>query len=262
MSKKIMIALIIAVLVFIGFVSYKALKGNEKIDVTSEQCFEMEGNKIISYKEICGSKVNIPSKIKGVEVKEIGSRVFKEKGITNLVLPDTLEIIGISAFEGNSIERLEIPSSVKNIKPYAFYKNKLKEIKMENVETIGVYAFNDNQLKDGFIYGKSKDIIIGYAGKERDNVKIPENVTTIHISALAGCDIKKITLNKKLERIEAYAFENNLLESIEIPESVSIIGSEAFRGNDLENVIVKGKKSKEEFSLFDDSIDNNIIKYE
>ena len=270
MNKKILIALLVVIPLGILLI-YNVFIKETKPELTNEQCFEItEEGVITEYKEICGTEVNIPSKIKGIEVKEITRYVFREKGLTKLVLPETLEVIGISAFEGNNLEELIIPDNVKEIKPYAFYRNKIKTLKIgKGVTSIGIKAFNDNQVeKDAFIYmrnkdGISKEVIIGYAGKERENVKIPEGVDTLYLSALSGCKIKNITLNEELERIEMEALEDNELKEIIVPKNVTVIEKDALNGNDIEKITVIGKKSIEEFTSFDITyLDESIIHYQ
>ena len=145
MSKKILVTLIITVLLGSGVLVYNVFFKEDKVKLSQEECFEIDENGVITnYKQVCGTEVNIPSKINKIEVKEIAKYVFKEKGLTKLILPETLKVIGISAFEGNNIETLIIPDSVENIKPYAFYKNKIEKLTIgTGVTNIGIKAFND-----------------------------------------------------------------------------------------------------------------------
>lgn len=190
---------------------------------------------------------------------------------TKLILPETLEEVGIGAFQNNEIEELIIPDTVKNVKALAFYNNKIKKLTIgKGVTNIGIEAFNNNQLKakDAFIYlrdanGVSDTVVVGYAGAERDNVIIPDKVEMLYLSALAECSIKGVTLNDGIERLEASSLASNDLTEITIPKSVIIISQGAFSGNaNLEKITVEGKKAIEEFSLFDTTgLDTSIIEF-
>lgn len=271
MNKKILYGLIFVLLLGIVFLTYNLFFKENKIGLTSEECFEInsETGSITGYKDICGTELNIPNKIKGITVKEISKFVFSNKGITKIILPDTLEVIGIGAFENNQIKSLVIPDSVKNIKPYAFHKNMIEKLTIgTGVTNIGIEAFNDNNMpKDGFIYMRSEsgiieDTIIGYAGKEREKVIIPDGTDILYLSALADCSIKQVILNEELTRLESRSLENNEIEEIVIPKNVIIIGEGTFNGNNLVRIIVEGKNTLEDFSLFgSNEIDNNIIEF-
>lgn len=272
MNKKILIGLIIVLFLGIGTLIYNVTIGSDKINLTDEECFEFdeENGKITGYKSICDSEINIPNKIKGKEVKAIGSFAFARKEITKVKLPEGLIEIGIGAFEDNLIEKIEIPKSVTTIKTYAFRKNKIKKINIgENVTNIGMAAFNDNQMKEkqAFIYmrtekGIDEETVVSYAGKERKRVVVPEQVTMLYVSSFADCGIEEIVLSDKLERIEGRALENNKLTSLRIPKSVIIINDGALSGNELKEIIVYGKENIEEFSNFDlTGIDSKIIKF-
>lgn len=273
MNKKILVSLVVIIILGIIFIGYNLLNKN-KVKLTSEDCFiiDKEKNEITEYKDICGTEVNIPSEIDGTIVESIGRFVFANKGLKKIVLPDTVKVIGIGAFQDNEIDSLIIPDSVENVKALSFKSNKIEKLKIgKGVKNIGDKAFNDNLVKDkneAFIFmrnddGIVDDILVGYAGKEKDNVVIPDNVTMLYLSALAECKITGIKLNNKLERIESSALENNNLTSITIPKNVIIIGSGVFDGNiNLEKIIVKGKKSIEDFALFDTTnLDKEIIEF-
>lgn len=246
---------------------------NKNIKETEEECFtfDLEKGEITGYKEICGSEVKIPKKINGKEVKKIGNNAFREKGLTKVIIGEGIEEIGIGAFTNNEIETLELSKTIKTIKPLAFQNNKIKKLEIpESVTTIGFKSFNNNLVnkKQAFIYqrtekGINEKVLIGYAGKERKKVKVPEEVEQIYLYAFSGCGIEEIELNDKLERIESGAFEDNKLTSIEIPRSVIIINQGAFTGNpNLKNIIVKGKNRIEEFSLFNvEELDTSVITF-
>ena len=137
------------------------------INYTSEKCFgfDEETQKIIQYfyfennepnGKKCPMDVVIPKKISGVQVKSIGNGAFKVCkngivtptsftnnkyeikpmvrkscpgiGITSVVLPEGLENIEYTAFEGNNLKTVTIPSTVTEIHMYAFASNQLQSV--------------------------------------------------------------------------------------------------------------------------------------
>jgi len=70
-----------------------------------------------------GTTVNIPSKIEGFPVVEIGNsdnRAFASSRITSVIFPDTDIIIGTGAFSGSSLTSVTLPNTIKDIGTNAF----------------------------------------------------------------------------------------------------------------------------------------------
>jgi len=129
---------------------------------TESSCFvfdETTGT-ITNYQEIdasgneCPKDVIIPRQIDGVDVVNIGkassvSRAlivmgpFTNKGLTSVVIPDSVTTIGDSAFRSNQLTSVTIPDSVTTIGDYAFSNNQLTSVTIgSNVTTIGDAAFD------------------------------------------------------------------------------------------------------------------------
>jgi hypothetical protein len=101
---------------------------------------------IRSYK---GTKkdIVIPDKIDGKAVVEIGDDVFKDKGLTSVVLPKFLIFIGARAFENNQLKTLIIPKFVQRINSSAFRANKITNLVIPgNIRYIDTRAFESNEL--------------------------------------------------------------------------------------------------------------------
>ena len=190
--------------------------------ITDESCFTFESStgKITNYNVNCGgTDVVIPSTIGGVEVKSIGNNSFQKKGLTNVVIPNTVTEIGGYSFLQNNLITLTIPNSVDSIGNDAFSTNKITNIVLPENKYIklGGGCFNDNQLPDdrAFIYKINTDgsidnsTVVGYGGAKRDNIVIPNNVKTI----------------------SSWAFSRAGIISVIIPSNVTSIGSAAFVKN-------------------------------
>lgn len=100
-----------------------------------------------------------------------GSRLIKYRGTEkNVSVPDTVEVIGESAFEDKShIELVVLPNSVKRIEAYAFWGcDSLDTVVLgRGLTEVGEYAF------------------AGCKGLEQ--MTIPSNVTTIGAQAFGDC---------------------------------------------------------------------------
>ena len=194
--------------------------------ITNYYCYP--GNSY-GYENI--SDLEIPSNIDGVRVTTIGS-AFINKSLTSVTIPETVTNITVGAFRNNRINSLVIPSSVTSI---------------------GSYAFNNNQLpdEDAFIYARKSDgsidttNIVSYAGAKRENVIIPEGVTTISHAAFFNCSLTEVTLPSTLQTISSRAFINNNLTHIDIPDSVTSLSGDAFNNNKLvdEEAFIYARKS-------------------
>jgi len=132
-------------------------------DAASASDFKMEGETLVSYR--------------GTE--------------KNVSVPDTVQVIGREAFEGNdSVEMVIIPNSVKRIEPYAFWGcDKLERIVLGN----GLYEIGDFAFAG--CYGLKQ-------------MTITENITAIGIQAFADCyHMTDISIPSSCVNIHETAFD-------------------------------------------------------
>lgn len=175
----------------------------------------------------------IPEKIEvdGVEytVTEIGEYAFfYTKGITSLVMPETIEKIGTYAFCYSIIEKLNIPSKVKVLEPYVFSDcNDLKEITLpEGLEKISEGAF--------------------YACKLLKNITIPSTVTTIEgkytFNLCTSLEELHVNIVTPVAIEEEIMFDTNIYEytTLFVPEGCK----DTYMGTDIWNKFVNIKEEK------------------
>ncbi len=136
-------------------------------------------------------------------------------GCMNTVIPNSVTMIGNSAFEGcKELKSITIPDSVEEIGEDAFCDCcSLTKITIPcTVKIIGVAAFS--------------------GCKELMWISIPESVVSIADRLLENCDrLKSITIPNSVTTIGKQAFRNCIvLTSITIPNSVTTIDDLAFYG--------------------------------
>lgn len=68
---------------------------------------------------------------------------FKDRGLTSVRFPDTIESIGAYAFTGNDIKQVRFPHGLKTVMEGSFKDNPLTEVTLpSSVEKIGSGAFD------------------------------------------------------------------------------------------------------------------------
>jgi len=216
----------------------------------------------------------------------IAQNAFLEDGYSGtLELPNSLETIGTSAFEGNHITGLTMnidESKLNSIGDNAFLNNAIDgNLELANsLDSIGVSAFRGNKITD-VKFGSGSRIIGDYSFADNpfnvtDNENtliIPDSVTTIGDYAFSRSSdnspkeqIPKVKLGKSVKTIGVSAFENvGLTDKIVIPGTVTDIGASAFKDNSLAglelggNVNTIGESAFESTDLTDTlSIPNSV----
>ncbi len=170
-------------------------------------------------------------------ITEIGSAAFFGcTGITEIIIPESVERIGDWAFASTQITYVNIPKKITKINSGVFYSTKLNFVEIpENVTSIGDYAF------DGC--------------EQLGQVNIPYGVKEIGSGAFSGCiALSAAELSDSLEKIGEWAFSKcEALKEINIPDSVISIGDSAFYGcRALENANVPSGVAEMGESVFEE----------
>jgi|AntRauTorcE11897_2_1112592.scaffolds.fasta_scaffold05226_2 uncharacterized repeat protein (TIGR02543 family) len=151
--------------------------------------------------------------------------------IEEIILPDGLEAIGVSAFHGSAITSIHIPSSVETIEYNAFKGVSNLTIFTEHEDKPAdwhedwnpsnrsvVWSYQETIDNGEILYALSSDQTISILGLS-DNVS---NVDLIIPSTIDGNEVVQIVND---------AFEGNEhLLSVKLPNTLAVIQSETFRG--------------------------------
>ncbi|MDE7097911.1 MAG: leucine-rich repeat protein [Ruminococcus sp.] len=213
---------------------------------------------LISYSGT-DSHIEVPEKIDGYTVTEIGNYAFRDNTqLKSIKLPDTINDIGISAFQNTGLVSFDVPENVTSIHTNTFADCiNLEKINLsDNVSYMYLSAFTNTKVDpcslvkedmifsyNGILYNAmdGEICVLGIEPSEKklikDNVVIPDNfngfpVTRISDSAFSrdSNGIKSFTLPDSIYDIDKSAFFGiTTLESINIPKNVSVIQKETFR---------------------------------
>ena len=170
------------------------------------------------------------------EVKRIGKSAFRNcNQLTEIVLPEGLEVIGDTAFYGcTQLKQISLPKSVSQIGAYAYKGCPLQgTLDLMNNKDIGEGAIEGcTCLTSDFfpenLFRIEASLFQGCTGLTV--VNIPQCVTTIGTSAFASCSrLQSVAIPDEVERIEDYAFKGcSNMKHLAIGNSVKKIGVEAF----------------------------------
>ena len=98
----------------------------------------------------------LPDEIKGKKVLAIAKKAFLDRKMDSktqfisVKLPQSLKVVGDSAFAGNLLTAIEFPDTLMKIEVNAFAFNQLKEVLIpESVQAIEIHAFYNNKILQG-----------------------------------------------------------------------------------------------------------------
>lgn len=165
-------------------------------------------------------------------LKEIGRYAFYScSSLTNIDLPDTLEKIDYYAFYYARLETIHIPKMVKDFGGVPFSVAQLKEITVDNNNTIYDSRNNCNAV----IRKSTNSLVMGCC-----NTIIPDDVVGIGGDSFTGVTFNTdVTFSNALKSIGSNAFKSCTINNdIVLPQSITSIGSGAFQSCKLKNFTI------------------------
>lgn len=180
-------------------------------------------------------------------VTYIGESAFCDlTTLTEVVIPNTVERIGYSAFAYTGLKEVTIPAGVKYISPCAFEECELRSVTLnEGLETIDGSAFSGNDnLKSIHIPSTVTGIFNGAFAycTSLENISVASN--SLHYATLdgvlfdrqgttlmlypAGKPAAAYTVPGGVQTIDSNAFAASAVTAVTLPASVKAIGYSAF----------------------------------
>lgn len=145
---------------------------------------------------------------------------WKNKGVTNVVVENSIKDIGTYAFKGIASENsVKIPSGVTEIKPYSFFNCEISEIIIpETVTVIQDRSFLWSSMQKVDIPNSVQEIgSMAFRATGLVDVVIPDSVLTIGDGAFSYCtSLQSLTVgeNTILGNIFDYSGENHRVTDI------------------------------------------------
>lgn len=189
-------------------------------------------------------------------VEIIGLSAFYRSKLSEIVFPDNLKTIKQAAFcYSHNLSTVNIPDSVEVIDGYAFADcHGLKEINLgAGVSTIGFNAFNsdiekvnvseDNQSfcsdDNGVVYTKDmKDLYYYPIGKTDEKFVVPEGVVNLGTKPFSSKYIKEIVLSSTVESTD------QVFDYCQAIERISVVEDSAFFSNDEFGILYNKDKTE------------------
>ncbi len=257
MKKILFISLILISIILLTSCSEVAIP--ETGDYECEFDTKSKTASIVGYKgDKNATELEIPSKFGEFTVTEIGHKVFSEfYDATKITIPDSVKIIGTSAFElCVSLEEIILPASLEKIGNTAFSEcRELSAIYIpSNVSEIGICVFtgcssleeiivdehNENYVSDnsGVLLNKDKTQLIQYPlGSERSDYTLPDSVVSISDYAFEKANyLENVTFSSNLETLGNYALQGSSIKEAIFKNNLKQIGNYAFNESDLESI--------------------------
>lgn len=158
--------------------------------------------------------------------------VDSPNGLTAVVLPANLKMIGKEAFAQNAFTEVDF-TGVQSIGESAFYGNDLVKVVLpDSVTELGDGAFATNDITELVLSAGVTRIPAGIFSMNirLSSITIPDTVTEIGDTAFAGARLTALTIPKSVEKIGRKAFHLHHLSELLIPGNVKEIGESAFEG--------------------------------
>ena len=202
-------------------VSYKT--GIKKIE---------RNHNLVNKKIEAVTKITIPN-----SVTEIGDAAFVDYiNLKEIIIPDSVKVIGKLAFNGTSLEQIDIPDSVVELGDYAFLNcRKLKYAKLsKNMKAINQSTFLECRVLEDVIFPQKIEIIKQEAFRKCTSLKslaIPDSVSVIEFGAFADCvNLETVILSQNIEVINSFLFYNCYnLKKMHIPSACKKIDTASFQ---------------------------------
>lgn len=176
------------------------------------------------------------------------------ENLVDVVLPENLIEIGYKRLPGEvtvtgntfsgcfKLSKIELPSTLKWIGPYAFSNTNISEINLpESLEVLDLEAFANTPLVNVKIPDATEDVFRAFKGCEQlKTVSLGKSVTMIN-SAFQNSSIETVIYhnNGALQTIGTEAFNDcQNYREFYVPSSIIEIGTWAYEGSGVENVTI------------------------
>ena len=181
----------------------------------------------------------------------IGKKAFSYTSLTKVELKEKVVELQQQAFEEILAEKVILPESIQNIRAYAFYRARCKELyvgknakiedgafrRMGNIEKLTISKDNPYHASDNnAVYNKDMSLLISAPANVK-NFVVPNTVKVIANSAFRQSrDLENVVIPEGVTTIGENVFEECYkLKAVHIPSTVTSIGIRLLEGCRLES---------------------------
>ena len=224
-------------------------------------------------------EVLIPSTYKNSPVIGIKDYAFQNSDIRSVIVPTSLEFIGIRAFESSAIESVDFlePSQLRRIELDAFAKtNFLSSITLpEGLQVLGQGVFYLSRIQDIELPSTLETITryaLSYASELRSIQVHPDNSSFATEDGVLynknfhhliywppANDSSVVTLRSGVNHIEKYAFENNHRSEVILPPSVVSFNEDSFYNAQISTIRLSSSSQMKMFTTSVIPITSTIV---
>ena len=186
--------------------------------------FDKDSTRLIKYPENRdGNSYEVPNTVKTIDANAFISC----KNLQTIVIADSVEKIGDSAFDGSKLKTINLGGGITNISNKPFYG-------AWNLTNINVITENDKyESENGILFNKGKTILIKYppAIINGEVYEIPNTVVEIGPQSFYRSQIKNVIIPSSVKKIGSESFfECYNLEEVNLPEGLERIEWRALYG--------------------------------
>lgn len=168
-------------------------------------------------------KITIPENSK---LKLICEDAFSDTYITEINLPQSLEVLERKAFYWTKLQYVYIPANVRKLDD-AFGMN--GSVAKYEVSPDNPYYCSDS---DGVLFSKDKTVLHYFPARTTMyEYKVPESVTHIGQSAFSACQLRKLILNDNLQSTGMNVFSRCYIDIIDLGNGLPELSYYMFSNN-------------------------------
>lgn len=225
--------------------AYKGVMQLDEADFVVKDGTKSISDKVFRNNTIIGS-VTIPA-----SVEIIGKQAFDDcRNLKKITIPENskLKLICEDAFSDTCITEINLPQSLEVLERKAFYWTKLQYVYIPaNVRKLdGAFGMNGSVTKyevspdnpyycsdsDGVLFSKDKTVLHYFPARTTMyEYKVPDSVTYIGQSAFSVCQLRKLILNDNLQSTGMSVFSRCYIDIIDLGDGLPELSYYMFNNN-------------------------------